>query len=122
MNKKHLEYEVGIKVPINCTNCGGKEGITIPMNLEDDIFIRCIDCEQNLYSYVLSRNKFNPFTYWITKDKKRIKLTDMTENHLKACINMCKNNPNWRKLSLPALEHELHKRLTSTDIGKLIYE
>lgn len=67
---------------------------------------------------------YDPKTEWMTKDKEIIKITDLTESHLRNCIWIVykyKDKKFWRVDSLEYLEDELERRMTVTEAGKLLY-
>ena len=47
---------------------------------------------------------------WSTKDGREMKLSQMTETHIRNCIKKCERE-NWRLWALPFLQQELKKRI-----------
>lgn len=60
--------------------------------------------------YKFQKPKERSFVWWVQKDNTRIKVCNMTKEHLQNSINMIVEN-NWRPQWQKPLERELRRRL-----------
>jgi hypothetical protein len=57
-----------------------------------------------------SEDHIEDFVWWVTANRDRIKVKDMTDTHIINSINMIKRKRNWRRQWLKPLQQELVSR------------